>query len=145
MLFRSSPELISVQSPRHGAFQYVWIGSTGSTLSIGGMLFLPQPLPPHGLNYAYIVTFNPERLDQDFSGRCRADHHAEKQLVGWIEMQPTEWQVQIGTVLISNRSRRLGRGYSPCTSCCGDLANFLVGLRARLSAFGHYIYHLTSA
>jgi len=129
-----SPELISV--PRHGAFQYFWLSSTGSTLSIGGMLFLPQPLPPHGLNYAYIVTFNPERLDRRFTDRCRNAHHAEMQLVGWTEMQQPEWQARIGTVLISNRSRQPNRGYSACTSCCHDLAQFLLRLRARQSLRG---------
>jgi hypothetical protein len=122
-------EVFSVQSPRHGPLQYVWISSTKSTVSHGGMLFLPQPLRPHELNYAYIVTFNPERLDQRFADKCTNAHHAEMQLVGWIEKQPPAWRVRLGTVLISNRSRRQDRGYSPCTSCCDDLAKFLVALR----------------
>jgi hypothetical protein len=51
-------------------------------------------------------------------------------------MQPEEWQARIGTVLISNRSRQPDRGYSPCTSCCDDLEQFLVRLRARQSLRG---------
>jgi len=122
-------EVFSVQSPRHGAFQYVWISSTKSTVSHGGMLFLPKPPRPHELDYAYIVTFNPERLDQRFADKCTNAHHAEMQLVGWIEKQPPAWRVRLGTVLISNRSRKQARGYSPCASCCDDLAKFLMALR----------------
>jgi hypothetical protein len=132
-----SPELISV--PRHDTFQYVWISSTGSELSFGGMLFLPKLLPPHGLNYAHIVTFNVGRYDRGYVKNCNNAHHAEMQLVGWIEKQPEEWRERIATVLISNRARqpnRENRGYSPCTACCDDLAKFLLNLRNLQSSKG---------
>jgi peptidoglycan hydrolase-like protein with peptidoglycan-binding domain len=121
-----SREVFSVLSPRHGLFQYVWIRSTGSGISRGGMLFLPKPRP-HELHHAYLVTFNPERLDKRFANACTNAHHAEMQLVGWVMEQ--DWQARLGTVLISNRSRTKNRGYSPCASCCDDLAWFLRQLK----------------
>jgi hypothetical protein len=122
-------EVFSVKSPRHGLFQYIWISSTKSTISRGGMLFLPKEPRPHELHHAYLVTFNPERLDKRFADACTNAHHAEMQLVGWVEKQPPEWRVRLGTVLISNRSRTKNIGYSPCTSCCDDLAKFLAALK----------------
>jgi hypothetical protein len=122
-------EVFSVKSPRHGLFQYVWISSTKSTISVGGMLFLPKEPRPHELHHAYLVTFNPERLDKRFADNCTNAHHAEMQLVGWVEKQPWDWRVRLGTVLISNRSRKKDIGYSPCASCCDDLAKFLAALK----------------
>jgi pimeloyl-ACP methyl ester carboxylesterase len=121
-------EVFSVESPRHGLFQYVWISSTKSSISRGGMLFLPKE-SRHELHHVYLVTFNPERLDQRFAERCTNAHHAEMQLVEWVRMQPLDWRARLGTVLISNRSRTKNRGYSPCASCCDDLARFLTDLK----------------
>jgi pimeloyl-ACP methyl ester carboxylesterase len=126
------PEVFSVRSPRHGLFQYVWISSTKAP--VGGILFLPKAPRPHELHQTYLVTFNPERLDKRFKERCWNAHHAEMQLVEWIGKQ--DWQTRLGTVLIWNRSRTSGRGYSPCTSCCGDLANFLARLKEKQSETG---------
>jgi pimeloyl-ACP methyl ester carboxylesterase len=122
-------EVFTVESPRHGLFQYVWISSTGSAISRGGMLFLPKEPRPHELHHAYLVTFNPKALNSRFVERCSNAHHAEMQLVGWVRKQPLSWQKRLGTVLISNRSRTKNRGYSPCTSCCGDLAWFIEWLK----------------
>jgi hypothetical protein len=120
----------SVESPRHGLFQYVWISPSpkGSAVVRGGMLFLPKE-SRHELHHVYLVTFNPERLDKRFADRCTNAHHAEMQLVEWVMKQPVDWQARLGTVLISNRSRTKNRGYSPCTSCCHDLAWFLTHLK----------------
>ena len=89
-------EVFTVQSPRHGPFQYIWISSMNSAISQGGMLFLPTPSQQHELPQVYLVTFNPERLDKRFSNACaRNGHHAEMQLISWIEQQPEAWRLRL--------------------------------------------------
>jgi hypothetical protein len=123
-------EVLPVQSPRHGLFQYIWISSVNSAISQGGMMFLPPKLETHQLPYVYLVTFNPERLDKRYPNACTNGHHAEMQLVEWIGKQPESWQARLGTILIENRSRKGTGGFSPCSGCCDDLAKFLATLKA---------------
>jgi hypothetical protein len=110
---------------RQGRFRYVWIqGNEKSKYQGAGMLFLP-PAPSAEF---HIVTLNTGPLQL---GRvCSNQHHAEVQLITWVDRQPAAWRSRLTYIRIDNRSRRpsLG-GYSPCCLCCTDLVNFLDGLR----------------
>jgi hypothetical protein len=123
----SSWDVQAVELRGYESFRYVWMQSNGQTGVPGGMLFLPAP----GEREITVVTLNTLRLDDDFQRSCDNDHHAEMQLVRWITEQPRSERKKIGTIRVSNRSRRgPGRGPSPCNSCCVDLAEFLKSLNA---------------
>jgi hypothetical protein len=93
------------------------------------MLFLPRE--GSGTRDLYFATFNVGKLDEWNRARCRNAHHAELQLVRWVNEQPVSRRERIGIIHMVNRSRstRL-RGYSPCNACCSDLAHFLTSLKA---------------
>jgi pimeloyl-ACP methyl ester carboxylesterase len=125
----SSPEIFEVWSPRlQRTFRYVWILSNEqATHPVGGMLFLPASWERH----VHLVTFNVGNLDARSRRQCRNAHHAELQLVRWVEEQPATWRARLRAVVVANRSRSARvRGYSPCNACCADLIHFLVNLRA---------------
>jgi hypothetical protein len=117
-----------VDSPHHGTFRYVWIQSNEqSSFQSGGMAFLP----PQGSSELHLVTFNVGPLDDGYRSRCRNAHHAEVQFIRFIEAQPARWRSQIARLHLANRSRQgPNLGYSPCTACCADLAQFMQGLNA---------------
>jgi pimeloyl-ACP methyl ester carboxylesterase len=122
----TSPDVYEVESPHHGTFRYVWIQSNErSAFASGGVAFLPTP----GSSELHLVTFNTGPLDVSFKNQCGNAHHAEVQLIGFVEAQPARWRSQIARLRLRNRSRQgPNLGYSPCTSCCDDLANFMRGL-----------------
>jgi hypothetical protein len=125
----STPEIYEVQSRRlKRMFKYVWVLSNEqATHPVGGMLFLPST----GSTDVYLVTFNVGNLDEQNQSRCRNAHHAEMQLVRWVEEQSASCRALIRTIHIANRSRSGSiRGYSPCNACCSDLARFLTSLKA---------------
>jgi len=50
-------------------------------------------------------------------------------LLTFIDAQPARWRSQITRLRLLNRSRQgPSLGYSPCTSCCEDLAQFIRAL-----------------
>jgi pimeloyl-ACP methyl ester carboxylesterase len=125
----SSPEIFEVWSPRlRRTFRYVWmLSNEQATHPVGGMLFLPASWEPD----VHLVTFNVGNLDARYQNQCRNAHHAEMQLVRWVEEQPATWRARLRTVHIANRSRSTSvKGYSPCNACCADLVRFLVALKA---------------
>jgi pimeloyl-ACP methyl ester carboxylesterase len=125
----SSPEIFEVWSPRlRRTFRYVWILSNEqATHPVGGMLVLPASWERD----VHLVTFNVGNLDDRYQNRCRNAHHAEMQLIRWVEEQPASWRARLRTVHVANRSRSTGvRGYSPCNACCADLVRFLAALKA---------------
>ena len=83
----SSPEIFEVCSPRlRRTFRYVWILSNEqATHPVGGVLFLPASWERD----IRFVTLNVGNLDDS---RCRNAHHAEMQLVRWVEEQPASWR-----------------------------------------------------
>jgi hypothetical protein len=127
----SSPEIFTVWSPRHRRWvDYLWILSNEqATHPVGGMLFLPAE--GSGARDLYFATFNVGNLDERNPARCRNAHHAEMQLVRWVDEQPVSRRARIGTIHMVNRSRSTRiRGYSPCNACCSDLARFLTLLKS---------------
>jgi hypothetical protein len=104
--------------------RFVWINPSGEFP--GGVAFLPEPGEPT----LTVATWNVARLDSDFKRSCGNEHHAETQLVSFIERQPMPWRMRLGSVALHNRSRgRTSLGYSPCNACCHDLALFLTALK----------------
>jgi hypothetical protein len=72
------------------------------------------------------VTLNVSSLSSDFNQSCDNGHHAEMQLVGFIDRQSARWRARLGTVALHNRSRRGPNwGYSACNACLAELATFL--------------------
>ena len=119
-------------------YRYVWIQPNIPPVSppnAGGVAFLPAAGAPEFT----LVTFNVAGLDNDFNRSCRNDHHAEMQVVGFINAQPPRWRTNIQKLALLNRSRRGPTwGYSACNACLSDLASFLRGfspgsLRASIS------------
>jgi hypothetical protein len=119
-------------------YRYVWIQPNIPPVSppnAGGVAFVPAVGSPEFT----LVTFNVAGLDNDFNRSCRNDHHAELQVVGFINAQPPRWRTNIQKLALLNRSRRGPTwGYSACNACLSDLASFLRGfspgsLRASIS------------
>lgn len=118
----SSRDIQSIALPDGRTLRYVWISPNVSVSYAGGMLFLPDP----GSTALAIVTVNVSSMDSDFRHSCDNGHHAEMQLVGFIEHQTADWRGRLGRLALHNRSRRgPGWGYSACNACCGELAAFL--------------------
>ena len=112
----------SIALPDGRTLRYVTILPNVSVPYVGGMVFLPDPGSP-GLT---IVTLNVSSMDGDFAHSCDNAHHAEMQLVGFIDKQSARWRGQLGSLALHNRSRRgQGWGYSACNPCLADLAWFL--------------------
>jgi hypothetical protein len=89
--------------------------------------FLPDPGSPTST----LVTFNVAGLDDDFRRGCRNGHHAEQQVVGFINAQPARWRANIRKLELHNRSRRGPTwGFSACNACLSDLASFLTALNS---------------
>jgi hypothetical protein len=109
-------------------YRYLWIQPNAPTVSppnTGGVAFLPE----RGSAVSTLVTFNVAGLDGDFRRGCRNDHHAEMQLVGFVNAQPDAWRMNIRKLELHNRSRRGPTwGYSACNACLSDLASFLPAL-----------------
>jgi hypothetical protein len=108
-------------------YRYVWIQPNIPPVSppnAGGVAFLPHA----GSSELTLVTFNVAGLDNDFRRGCRNDHHAEMQVVGFINAQPPRWRTNIQKLELHNRSRQgANLGYSACNACLSDLASFLKG------------------
>ncbi len=125
------PQVVhSISLPDGSRHRYVWIQPkeppAGPPL-VGGMAFLPEP----GANRIVLVTFNIAGLDHDYRRRCTNRHHAEMQLVGFVDAQPAVWRTRLARLSIHNYSRRgLTWGYSACNACLHDLAEFLTRLNA---------------
>jgi UDP-2,3-diacylglucosamine pyrophosphatase LpxH len=123
-----SPEVHSITLPDRSTYRYVWIQPkeppTGPPL-VGGVAFLPDP----GADKFTLVTFNIAGLDNDYRRRCTNRHHAEMQLVGFVDAQPVAWRTRVARLELHNRSRKgLTWGYSACNACLHDLAEFLTRL-----------------
>ena len=120
----------SITLPDGTTHRYVWIQPkeppTGPPL-VGGVAFLPDP----GSDTFTLVTINIAGLDNDYRRRCTNRHHAEMQLVGFVDAQPPAWKSRLASLELYNRSRRgVTWGYSACNSCLHDLADFLTRLNA---------------
>jgi hypothetical protein len=111
-------------------YRYVWIQPNVPPVSpplTGGMAFLPDLGSP----VFTLVTFNVVGLDGDYRRGCVNGHHAEMQVVGFVNAQRIPWQMRLRRLELHNRSRRgLGLGYSACNACLHDLASFLVALNS---------------
>jgi UDP-2,3-diacylglucosamine pyrophosphatase LpxH len=135
-----SPEVHSITLADGSSYRYVWIQPkeppTGPPL-IGGVAFLPDA----GADTFTLVTINIAGLDNDYRRRCTNRHHAEMQLVGFVDAQPTAWRTRLARLELRNRSRRgLASGYSACNACLHDLSDFLTRLNSmsrpqRVTAF----------
>jgi UDP-2,3-diacylglucosamine pyrophosphatase LpxH len=125
-----SPEVHSIALPDGSSYRYVWIQPkeppTGPPL-IGGVAFLPDS----GADTVTVVTINIAGLDNDYRRRCTNRHHAEMQLVGFVDAQTPAWRARLARLELRNRSRRgPDRGYSACNACLHDLADFLTRLNS---------------
>jgi len=111
-------------------YRYVWIQPNVPPVSppnTGGVAFLPDPGSP----VSTLVTFNVAGLDDDFRRGCRNGHHAEMQVVGFVNAQPIGWRMNVRKLELHNRSRRGPTwGYSACNACLSDLASFLIALNS---------------
>jgi UDP-2,3-diacylglucosamine pyrophosphatase LpxH len=111
-------------------YRFVWIQPNVPPASpplTGGIAFLPDP----GAPTFTLVTFNVAGLGNDWRRRCTNGHHAEMQLVGFVNAQPISWQVRLGKLELHNYSRRGPTwGYSACNACLHDLASFLTALNS---------------
>jgi hypothetical protein len=113
-------------------YRYFWIQpnvppTPVSPPNSGGVAFLPEPGSP----VSTLVTFNFAGLDGDFRRGCINGHHAEMQVVCFINAQPIGWRMNLGKLELHNRSRRgLSWGYSACNACLSDLSAFLVALNS---------------
>jgi predicted phosphodiesterase len=109
-------------------FDYVWIQPNVPPVSpplTGGMAFLPTPGQP----WFTLVTFNVAGLDNDYRRKCTNGHHAEMQMVGFVNAQPPRWRSRLGTIEMHNYSRKGPTwGYSACNACLHDMAAFLTAL-----------------
>jgi hypothetical protein len=86
---------------------------------IGGMAFLPAP----GTPTFTLATINVAGLDPDI---CSNGHHAEQQLVGFVQAQGARWQTQLARIEMHNYSRKGPTwGLSACNACLSDLVVFL--------------------
>ena len=118
----SSRDVQSIALPDGRTLRYVWISPNVSVSYAGGLLFLPEPGSPA----LSLVTLNVSSLSSDFNHSCDNGHHAEMQLIGFIDRQSPRWRAQLGTLALHNRSRRgLNWGYSACNACLAELAGFL--------------------
>jgi predicted phosphodiesterase len=122
-----SPEVHTTLPVGGKRYKYVWIQPNVPPVSpplTGGMAFLPAPGQP----WFTLVTFNVAGLD-DYRRRCTNGHHAEMQLVGFVNAQPVRWRSRLGTIELHNYSRKGATwGYSACNPCLHDLAGFLSAL-----------------
>jgi hypothetical protein len=121
------PQVQTITLPDGTTHRYVWTQPSVPPVSppnAGGIAFLP---PPGSATFT-IVTFNVAGLDGDYRGRCTNGHHAESQLISFVNGNPA-WRTRIGKLELHNRSRRgPGWGYSACNACLHDLAVFLTAL-----------------
>ena len=112
----ASRDVFDVESPRIGRLEYVLMHSNEGEggYPIGGYVFLPT----FGERYIYLATFNVGPLDVRYRARCKNGHHAEIQVMRFVEHQPPAWRRRLRAIQITNRSRsgRIG-GYSPCNPC----------------------------
>ncbi|MDA0160873.1 metallophosphoesterase [Solirubrobacter ginsenosidimutans] len=118
-----SPEVQTSPPVAGRRYEYVWIQPnvppTAPPLT-GGMAFLPAQGEP-----LTVVTFNVAGLDEP-RRRCTNGHHAEMQLVGFVNAQPAAWRARLAKLALHNYSRRGPTwGYSACNGCLHDLAVFL--------------------
>jgi hypothetical protein len=124
-----SPEVQTI-TVNGRTYDYVWIQPNLASLrppATGGMLFLPAP----GVRETTLVTFNVAGLDDDYKRRCSNAHHAEMQLVGFINAQSIPWRMSLSEIAIHNYSRQgPALGYSACNACLSDLASFLQALNS---------------
>jgi UDP-2,3-diacylglucosamine pyrophosphatase LpxH len=120
------PEVFDVPPNPYGAFQFLFIQPNDGALppAFGGFLFLPAKGSPN-LN---LVTLNVGKLDESYKGKCSNVQHAETQFTRWVEEQPAAWRVRVDCMHLHNGSRKGDLAYSPCNSCCEDLAHFLDSL-----------------
>jgi hypothetical protein len=105
-------------------YDFVWIQPNippEAPPNAGGMAFLPAK----GAATFTLVTFNVAALLDKRRG-CRNDHHAEMQVVGFVNAQNARFKLRLGRLQLHNRSRRgPGWGWSACNRCLGELAAFL--------------------
>jgi predicted phosphodiesterase len=120
----------TIALPDGTAYRFVWIQPNVPPTSpplTGGMAFLPAP----GAPTFTLVTFNVAGLDNDHRRRCTNGHHAEMQLVGFVNAQPVPWRMRLGRLELHNYSRTGPTwGYSACNACLHDLASFLTALNS---------------
>jgi Calcineurin-like phosphoesterase len=125
-----SPDVQSITLSDGTEYRYVWIQPNVPPTSpplTGGMAFLPAPGSPKFT----LVTFNVAGLDGDYRRGCTNGHHAEMQLVGFVNAQHVSWRMKLGSLDLHNRSRRGPTwGYSACNACLHDLASFLQALNS---------------
>ena len=111
-------------------YRYVWIQPNVPPVSpplTGGMAFLPGP----GQTGFTVVTFNVAGLDNDYRRKCTNAHHAEMQMIGFVNAQSGLWRSRLGRIEIHNYSRKGPTwGYSACNACLHDLAAFLTALNS---------------
>ncbi|MCU1350514.1 MAG: hypothetical protein JWO56_3544, partial [Acidobacteria bacterium] len=121
-------EVFEIYDETYGPFRYILIQPNGPAPppAIGGFLFLPS----EGSRNLHLVTFNVAKLDVSYKSQCRHDHHAEMQVVRWVNEQPLDWRARIGWLTIQNSSRKRDLAYSPCNACCHELASFLTSVKS---------------
>ena len=111
-------------------YDYVWIQPNVPPVSpplTGGMAFVPAPGQP----WFTLVTFNVAGLDNDYRRKCTNGHHAEMQMVGFVNAQSAQWRSRLGGIELHNYSRKGPTwGYSACNACLHDLASFLTALNS---------------
>jgi UDP-2,3-diacylglucosamine pyrophosphatase LpxH len=123
-----SPEVHTTLPVGGTKYRYVWIQPHVPPVSpplAGGIAFLPAAGQP----WFTLVTFNVAGLDNDYKRRCTNGHHAEMQLVGFVNAQLPQWRGRLGTIELHNYSRKGPTwGYSACNPCLHDLADFVSAL-----------------
>jgi hypothetical protein len=120
----SSPKVFTT-SVRGREYKYAWIQSSAalSPPLVGGMAFFDDK------GQLAVVTFNVAGLTAKWRDRCTNKHHAEMQLVEFVNAQPVEWRQRLAVMELHNYSRRgPNLGYSACNACLDDLAGFLRSL-----------------
>lgn len=123
-----SPVVQTITLPDGTSHRYVWTQPNvppSSPPLAGGVALLPDP----GQSALTLITFNVAGLTADHRRRCTNAHHAEQQLVGFVDAQPVQWRSRLGALSLHNYSRKGPTwGYSACNACLHDLAAFLSAL-----------------
>jgi UDP-2,3-diacylglucosamine pyrophosphatase LpxH len=123
-----SPDVQTIALPDGTSYRYVWVQPNVAPSSpplAGGIAVLPDP----GQRELTVIAFNVAGLTADHRRGCTNAHHAEQQLVGFVDAQPVQWRMRLAKLGLHNYSRKgPDWGYSACNACLHDLAAFLTAL-----------------